>query len=148
MVNVNIKFNGKDYLLSCDEGQEQNLKDLAKYLDSKYDELKKNLGNIGENKLLLITAIKIVDEFFELKGKIDTKKNEFENLAQKFKEIKSLSINYRDSKEMEINKLKDEINKLQKMIEESRSLYENMLDKTTRSIEDFIESTESEKNIQ
>ena len=66
MANVNIKFNNKDYLLSCDEGQEENLKDLASHLDTKYAELKKNLGNIGENKLLLITAIKIIDDYFDL----------------------------------------------------------------------------------
>ena len=66
MVNVNIKFNSKDYLLSCDAGQEDNLKELADFLDNKYLDLKKDLGNIGENKLLLISAIKIIDEFFDL----------------------------------------------------------------------------------
>ena len=66
MANVNIKFNNKEYLLSCDEGQQENLMDLANHLNSKYGELKKNLGNIGENKLLLITAIKMVDDYFDL----------------------------------------------------------------------------------
>jgi len=148
MVNVNIKFNGKDYLLSCDEGQEDNLKELASYLDTKYSELQKDLGNIGENKLLLISAIKIIDEFFDLKKKINTKKDEFQDLSKKFKEIKSLAINYRDEKEIEIEKLRDEINKLQTMIEDSKNLYENMLDKTTKSIQDFIENTEVKEKIQ
>tara|TARA_B100000029_G_scaffold415267_1_gene418989 strand:+ start:582 stop:1028 length:447 start_codon:yes stop_codon:yes gene_type:complete len=148
MVNVNIKFNNKDYLLSCDEGQEENLKELANFLDIKYNDLKKNLGNIGENKLLLITTIKLIDDFFDLKKKVDTKKKEFESLSNKFKEIRSLAINYRDEKEKEINDLREEINKLQKMIEESRSLYENVLDKTTKSIQDFIEGAESKNNIQ
>ena len=148
MVNVNIKFNGKDYLLSCDEGQEDNLKELASYLDTKYSELQKDLGNIGENKLLLISAIKIIDEFFDLKKKINTKRDEFQDLSKKFKEIKSLAINYRDEKEIEIEKLKDEINKLQTMIEDSKNLYENMLDKTTKSIQDFIENTEVKQKIQ
>ena len=148
MVNVNIKFNNKDYLLSCDEGQEENLKELAKFLDIKYNDLKKNLGNIGENKLLLITTIKLIDEFFDLKKKVDLKKKEFESLSDKFKEIRSLAVQYRDDKETEINNLREEINKLQKMIEESKNLYENVLDRTTKSIHDFIESAESQKNIQ
>ena len=148
MVNVNIKFNNKDYLLSCDEGQEENLKELAKFLDIKYNDLKKNLGNIGENKLLLITTIKLIDEFFDLKKKVDLKKKEFESLSDKFKEIRSLAVQYRDDKETEINNLREEINKLQKMIEESKNLYENVLDRTTKSIQDFIESAESQKNIQ
>ena len=148
MVNVNIKFNSKDYLLSCDEGQEDGLKELANYLDTKYDELKSNLGNIGENKLLLITAIKIIDEFFDIKKKVDIKKKEFENLSEKFKEIKSLAIKYKEEKEAEIGKLNDKINEFKKMIEDSKSSYEHMLDKTTQSIQEFIESAEKEKNLQ
>ena len=80
MANVNIKFNDKDYLLSCDDGQEENLTELAKHLDVKYGKLKKNLGNIGENKLLLITAIKMVDDYFALLKKIKTTKDDFKEL--------------------------------------------------------------------
>ena len=148
MVNVNIKFNGKDYLLSCDEGQEDNLKELASFLDKKYEELKNNLGNIGENKLLLITTIKIIDEFFDIKKKVDFKKKEFENISKKFKEIKSLAIEYKNEKESEIKKLNEEINKLKKDIEDSKDSYERMLDTTTQSIQKFIDNAEAEKKIQ
>ena len=150
MANVNIKFNNKDYLLSCDDGQEENLKELANHLDTKYAELKKNLGNIGENKLMLITAIKMVDEYFDLFKKVKNSKNDFEKLSIKFKELRSLAINYKDEKELEINKLKDEINQFKKMAEDSKSSYEEILEKTTKSIEKFIESAEVglEKNIQ
>ena len=150
MANVNIKFNNKDYLLSCDKGQEENLKKLANHLDSKYNELKKNLGNIGENKLLLITAIQMVDEYFDLFQKVKSTRDDFEKLSIKFKELKSLAINYKDEKETEIGKLKVELNDFKKMAEESKNSYEKILDKTTKSIEKFIESAESnqEKNIQ
>ena len=150
MANVNIKFNNKDYLLSCDDGQEENLKELAMHLDAKYSELKKNLGNIGESKLLLITSIQMVDDYFALNKKIDSKKNEFEKLSIKFKELRSLAINYKEEKEKEIEKLKSELNKFETLIEESRSSYEEILDKTTKSIEKFIEKTgtDQEKNIQ
>ena len=150
MANVNIKFNNKDYLLSCDDGQEENLKELAKHLDNKYSELKKNLGNIGESKLLLIAAIQMTDDYFALNKKISVKKNEFENLSAKFKELKSLAIKYRDDKEQEIDKLKTELNKFEEMIEENRSSYEEILDKTTKSIEKFIENAETDqkKNVQ
>ena len=150
MANVDIKFNNKDYLLSCEDGQEENLKNLAEHLDSKYSELKKSLGNIGESKLMLITAIKMVDEFFDLNKKVDSKKIEFEKLSIKFKELRSLAVNYRDDKEKEIEKLKEELNRFKEMVEESRSSYEEILDKTTKSIEKFIEKTENEhkENIQ
>ena len=150
MANVNIKFDNKEYLLSCDDGQEENLKELANYLDSKYNNLKKNLGNIGEGKLLLIAAIQMVDDYFDLKKKVDIKKNDFEKLSIKFKELRSLAINYKDDKEKEIEKLKDQLSSFEKKIEESRVSYEEILEKTTKSIEKFIEKTENsqEKNIQ
>jgi len=150
MANVNIKINNKDYLLSCEDGQEENLKALAEHLDSKYSELKKNLGNIGESKLMLITAIKMVDEYFDLNKKVNSKKNEFEKLSIKFKELRSLAINYKDDKEKEIAKLKDELNRFKEMVDESRNSYEEILDKTTKSIEKFIDNVQNdqEKNIQ
>ena len=150
MVNVNIKFNNKDYLLSCDKGQEANLKKLANHLDSKYSELKENLGNIGENKLLLITAIQMVDDYYDLLQKVKDTKNDFEKLSIKFKELRSLAINYKDEKEIEIGKLKEELNEFKTMVEKNQNSYEEILDKTTKSIERFIENTESdqEKNIQ
>jgi cell division protein ZapA len=150
MANVNIKFNNKDYLLSCDSGQEENLKELANHLNNKYDDLKKSLGNIGENKLLLITAIQIVDDYFDLFHKVKNKKDDFEKLSIKFKELRSLAISYKDEKEIEIKKLRNELNDFKKMLEESQNSYEEILDKTTKSIEKFIESAEDdqEKNIQ
>ena len=150
MANVNIKFNNKNYLLSCDKGQEENLKKLANHLDSKYSELKKNLGNIGENKLLLITAIQMVDDYFDLFQKVKSTKDDFEKLSIKFRELRSLTINYKDEKETEIGKLKVELNEFKTMVEESKNSYEEILDKTTKSIEKFIENAESdqEKNIQ
>ena len=149
MANVNVKFNNKDYLLSCDDGQEENLKKLAKHLDTKYNELNKNLGNIGENKLLLITAIQMVDDYFDLFQKVKNTKKDFEKLSIKFKELRSLAISYRDEKEIEIGKLKDEINEFKTMVEQSQNSYEEVLDKTTKSIEEFIENAEAdqEKNI-
>ena len=150
MANVNIKFNNKDYLLSCDDGQEENLKELANHLDSKYNELKKNLGNIGENKLLLITSIQMVDDYFDLFQKVKNTKNDFEKLSIKFKELRSLAIDYKNEKEMEIGKLKNELNEFKTMIEKSKNSYETILDKTTKSIEKFIENAEinQEENIQ
>ena len=123
MVNVNIKFNDKDYLLSCDEGQEENLKQLANVLDKRIAQLKKDLGNLGENKLLLISAIKLIDELFALNKKVEGSKEKISILSNKFKELKSLTINYRDDKEREIEKLKNEINSFKSNIEESQNYY-------------------------
>ena len=150
MANVNIKFNSKDYLLSCDDGQEENLKKLANHLDSKYNKLKNNLGNIGENKLLLITAIQMADDYFDLFKKVENTKSDFEKLSIRFKELRLLAIQYKDEKDVEIQKLKNEVDDFKKMVEKSKNSYEEILDKTTKSIEKFIENAEvdQEKNIQ
>jgi cell division protein ZapA len=148
MANVNIKFNGKDYLLSCDDGQEENLKELANRLSIKFNELKSNLGNIGENKLLLISSIKAIDEYHDLVKKIESKKREFNNLSEKFKELKSLVIDYKEDKNNEIDKLKEDLNKFKILADENKDIYEKMLDSATESIEKFIQSSSKDKRPQ
>ena len=148
MANVNIKFNNKDYLLSCDDGQEESLKKLTKFLDKKYSELKDKLGNIGENKLLLITTIQLIDEYFDLKKKITNQKKKIDEISNKFKEIRSLAIKYKEDKDIEIQKLHEELDNFKKTIEENNLLYETMLDKTTQSLEKIISNTESLSKIQ
>ena len=148
MANVNIKFNNKDYLLSCEDGQEESLKNLTKFLDKKYSELKDKLGNIGENKLLLITTIQLIDEYFNLKQKVMDQKNKLDEISNKFKEIKLLAIKYKEGKDDEIKKLNDELDSFKQTIEENNSLYESMLDKTTQSLEKIISNTESLSKIQ
>jgi cell division protein ZapA len=148
MANVNVKFNNKDYLLSCDDGQEESLKKLTKFLDKKYSELKDKLGNIGENKLLLITTIQLIDEYFDLKQKVTDQKKKLEIISNKFKEIRSLAISYKKDKDIEIKKLNEELTNFKKAIDESSNLYESMLDKTTQSLEKIIANTESLSKIQ
>ena len=148
MANVNVKFNNKDYLLSCDDGQEESLKKLAKFLDKKYTELKDKLGNIGENKLLLITTIQLIDEYFDLKQKVTQQKSRLDDISNKFREIKSLAIEYKKNKDEEIGKLNEELEKFKKTIESNNNLYESMIDKTTESLEKIISNTESLSKIQ
>ncbi len=148
MANVSIKFNNKDYLLSCDDGQEESLKKLTSFLDRKYNELKDQLGSIGENKLLLITTIKIVDDYFNLKQKVNSQKNKLDEISKKFLEMKSLAIQYKDKKDIEIKNLNNEIDKFKTTIEASNSLYESILDKTTKSLQDIIDNAESKSELQ
>ena len=148
MANVNIKFNGKDYLLSCDDGQEESLKKLTQFLDKKYSELKDKLGNIGENKLLLITTIQLIDEYFDLKERVSLQKNKLDDLANKFLELKSLAIKYKDNKDSEIENLNSEIDKFKYSIKKNNDIYEDLLDRTTESLEKIIKKTESTSKIQ
>ena len=148
MANVNIKFNNKDYLLSCDDGQEESLKKLTIFLDNKYKTLKQELGNIGENKLLLITSIKLIDDYFNFKEKVSLQKDKLDKLSKKFLELKFLAIKYKEEKDLEIKNLKSEIDKFKNTIEDSNTLYETILDRTTKSLEEILKNTESKSKIQ
>ena len=148
MANVNIKFNGKEFLLSCEDGQEEHLEELSIYLNKKFDDLKSTLGHIGENKLLLITSITVMDEYFETKKKIDKKILELENLTNKFKELKSLVFEYKDKKESEINRLSDEQMHLKNEIDQNKDDYEKIIDNATNQIEEFIKKASSENKVQ
>ena len=148
MANVTIKFNGKDFLLSCDDGQEEHLEELSVNLNEKFDDLKDKLGNIGENKLLLITSIKIMDEYFETKKKINEKKKELENLSNKFRELKSLVYEYKEKKEGEVKNLNDNQEDFKKEIEKNKEDYEKIIETAADKIEDFLEKANSANQIQ
>ena len=148
MANVNIKFNGKEFLLSCDDGQEEHLEELSLHLNKKFNGLKNNLGHIGENKLLLITSIKIMDEYFETRKKINEKKMELEDLSNKFKELKSLVYEYKEKKEQEIEKIINEQSSFKKEIEKNKEDYEKIIDDAADQIENFVQKINSENLIQ
>ena len=148
MANVNIKFNNKEFLLSCEDGQEEHLEELSSHLNEKFNKLKTSLGNIGENKLLLITSITTMDEYFETKKKIDKKINELQSLTEKFKELKSLVYEYKEKKEHEINNLIEEQKKLKNQLDENKLEYEKIIEKTANQIENFLTKIDSENSLQ
>ena len=148
MANVSIKFNGKDFLLSCDDGQEEHLEELLTHINEKFSNLKNDLGNLGENKLLLITSVKIMDEYFETKKKVEQKKTELQNLSNKFRELKSLVYDYRDQKEEEMNQLSKNHEDFKKVIEKNKEDYEKIIEAATDEIESFVEKANLENPVQ
>ena len=133
MVNVNVNFNGRDYLLACEEGQEEDLQKLTEELGKKFNQLKKDLGNLGEGKLLLITAIQVIDEL-----SLKKLKDHSSDLESKFKEIKNLSISYKEDRDKEVEELKVKLDELKKTIEENQNNYTQILNKASESINSFI----------
>ena len=144
MANVSIKFNNKEFLLSCEDGQEEHLEELLIHINQKFNDLKNNLGNLGENKLLLITAVKIMDEYYETKKRVDQKKNELKDLSSKFRELKSLIYDYRDKKEEEIKELNNNHLNFKNEIEANHKKYEKLIDEAADEISNFVEKTKLE----
>jgi len=148
MANVSIKFNNKEFLLSCEDGQEDHLEELLIQINQKFNDLKNNLGNLGENKLLLITAVKIMDEYYETKKKVDQKKNELNDLSNKFRELKALIYDYREKKEEEIKELKADHLDFKNEIEANHKKYEQLIDEAADEISNFIEKAKLENIAQ
>jgi len=144
MANVSIKFNNKEFLLSCEDGQEDHLEELLIQINQKFNDLKNNLGNLGENKLLLITAVKIMDEYYETKKKVDQKKNELKDLSNKFRELKALIYDYRDKKEEEIKELNTNHLNFKNEIEANHKKYQQLIDEAADEIFNFIEKAKLE----
>ena len=144
MANVTITFNGKDFLLSCEDGQEEHLQELLIQINQKFNKLKNDLGNLGENKLLLITAVKVMDEYYETSKKVEQKKNELIELSSKFKELKSLIYDYKDRKEQEIKELSDNHNKMKNEIETNQKNYEKLIDEAADEISSFVDKANLE----
>ena len=138
MANVTIKFNNKEFILSCEDGQEEHLEELLIQISQKFNNLKNDLGNLGENKLLLITAVKIMDEYYETKKKVEQRKNEFKDLSNKFKELKSLIYEYRDKKEDEIKELNLNHKNFKIEIENNQNKYEKLIDEAADQISNFV----------
>jgi len=148
MANVSIKFNNKEFLLSCEDGQEEHLEELLIHINQKFNNLKNDLGNLGENKLLLITAVKIMDEYYETKKNVDKKKNELRDLSNKFKELRSLIYDYRDKKEEEIQELKNSHQKFNNEIEANQKKYEQLIDEATKEISSFVKKARQDNKSQ
>ena len=148
MANVNIKFNGKEFLLSCDDGQEEHLEELLTHINEKFNNLKNDLGNIGENKLLLITSVQIMDEYFETKKKVEQKRTELQNLSNKFRELKSLVYDYRDQKEEELKNLSNDHENFKKEIEKNKENYDKVIEAAADEIESFVEKANLENQVQ
>ena len=144
MANVSIKFNNKEFLLACEDGQEEHLEELLIQINKKFNNLKNDLGNLGENKLLLITAVKIMDEYYETKKKVEQKKEELNDLSKKFKELKSLIYDYRDTKESEIEKLNLDFENLKQEIDDNQKKYENLIDEAADQILNFVKKAKLE----
>ena len=148
MANVNIKFNGKEFLLSCDDGQEEHLEELLTHINQKFSDLKNDLGNIGESKLLLITSVQIMDEYFETNKKVDQKKAELKNLSDKFRELRSLVYDYKDKKEEELKRLSQDHEEFKKEIEKNKDDYDKIIEEATHEIESFVQKANLENPVQ
>ena len=67
---VNVMVNGRAYTIACDEGEEEHLKGLAAQVDAKAREVLGSVGQVGDARMMLMAALLIADEHYEMSGKL------------------------------------------------------------------------------
>ena len=71
MSQVEITINGRQYRVSCEDGQEEHLTELAKYFDGKMHGLIEEVGQIGDTSLMVMAGLLIADELADAKQELD-----------------------------------------------------------------------------
>jgi cell division protein ZapA len=75
MGQVVVKVNGRDFPLSCADGQEPRIRRLAQYVDAKVGDFTRVLGQVGEARLLLLAALVIADELSDANEALAQERN-------------------------------------------------------------------------
>lgn len=78
---VNVMVNHRAYTIACDDGEEDHLRELAAHVDSKVRELLETVGQVGDQRLMLMAALLIADECYEAKQRLELGRKELGELA-------------------------------------------------------------------
>ena len=109
---VNVTVNDRPYTIACDEGEEEHLRGLAAHVDSKLRELIESVGQAGEQRLLVMTALVIADAQFEAAALLEKQAQEIaelteskENLARRLAELEERAVGALDSAAKSLDEL-------------------------------------------
>jgi cell division protein ZapA len=83
MAQVTVSIGGRSYRLACDEGEEEHLESLARQVDAKLEAMRGAFGEIGDQRLIVMTVLTIADEFAEARERISTLQAEAERAAER-----------------------------------------------------------------
>ncbi len=62
MGQITVSVNNRSYVVACEDGQEQHIDSLANYIDRQTREMVRSVGQIGEGRILFLSALVIADE--------------------------------------------------------------------------------------
>ncbi len=84
---VNVMVNARAYTIACDEGEEDHLRELAAHVDGKVKELLASVGQVGDQRLLLMAALLIADEHHETAQQLHLRTQELARLSGSHDEV-------------------------------------------------------------
>lgn len=72
MPELTLRIGGRDYTVTCGQGEEEHVRNLGRYVDGKAHELTQALGSLGEGRLFLLVSLMLADEVADLRGTVDS----------------------------------------------------------------------------
>ena len=71
MAQITVTINGRSYDVACDDGQEEHITRLGRYVEKKVAELAGQIGQVGDTRLLVMAALMLTDELSEAYGELE-----------------------------------------------------------------------------
>jgi len=81
MSDVNVMINRRSYQIACDDGQEDHLRGLAALVDQRVDELVSTMGQIGDQRLLVMASLLLADEVQDVRKNLDQAQDKLDTTA-------------------------------------------------------------------
>src|SRR5262245_53932738 len=82
MAQVTVLVNGRNYTLACEDGEEEHLTALAAFIDSRVAELGRQIGQVGDARLMLMASLTVADELAVANERVEELEQEVETLGR------------------------------------------------------------------
>ncbi|WP_330083895.1 cell division protein ZapA [Methylocystis iwaonis] len=92
MAAVIVSIAGRTYRLSCDDGEEPRLEELARYVEGKILSMKDNFREIGEQRVVVMAALSIADEAADARNKAQALEAEVAALRAELDAVKKAAV--------------------------------------------------------
>jgi cell division protein ZapA len=117
MARVSVSINGRVFDLACDEGQEGQLRDLARFFDGHVQELNRKFTNIGEPRVFIMAGLMIADQLAESLAEIEDIKREVVGLRQAGQQMRGQTLRIEESAVGDIEGLAERIEDLTRSLQ-------------------------------
>lgn len=71
MAQINVSINGRSFPIACEDGEEERLIDLSRYVDHHVSDLAQKVGQVGDIRLLIMACLTIADEMAEAVARLE-----------------------------------------------------------------------------
>jgi cell division protein ZapA len=96
MGQIDVTLNGRAYRLECGDGEEAHLTELAEYLGTHVETMRRKFGQVGDDRLILMASLVVADEIWDLRRQLEAIKTTLAE-ARRDKSASDESVKYTQS---------------------------------------------------